>query len=250
MSDERTDVEDIDDADVPGDPGSDDESATAADSDNRKRDSNLVYAALAAGALVLAILLLIVWLSSRGDGGTELPLCLDITADAAADAVLAGSVDSVDVLIDQSQPLDGLTAVQLKIANGECRRMPEGADNRSELYQLLGVVALYNEAGEQQVDVRYLRQEVPEPLLNTSTPEPTATIEPTATSTASPTAESTATSSPEPTMTPEPEPSPTPAASAQTASASPVPPASPVASPHASPVASPAPVGPSASPEP
>ncbi|MCC6945782.1 MAG: hypothetical protein IT335_14475, partial [Thermomicrobiales bacterium] len=194
-----------------------------------------------------------VWLSSRNDGGGRLPLCLDITAERAAEAVLAGEVEQVDVLLDQEDPLKGLTAIQLQLADGECRRLPEGADNRDGLYQLLGAVSLYNAAGGgQRIDVDYLRQEVPAGLLGTSTPEPSPTAEPSATAEPSPTAEPSATVAPSatssPTSTPTTaatattttRPEPTPATGESSPAASPAA-ASPMASPVGSPVASPLP---------
>ncbi|MBX3071986.1 MAG: hypothetical protein KF883_15885 [Thermomicrobiales bacterium] len=207
--------------------------------------SHLVKAALAAGAVVLALLLLIVWLSSRNDSGGRLPLCLDITAERAAEAVLAGEVEQVDVLLDQEDPLKGLTAIQLQLADGECRRLPEGADNRDGLYQLLGAVSLYNAAGGgQRIDVDYLRQEVPTGLLSTSTPERSPTAEPSPTTEPSATVAPSATSSPTSTpteaatatTTTRPDPTATTAESSPAASPAA---ASPMASPVGSPVASP-----------
>jgi hypothetical protein len=175
------------------------EETTDEEEQNRPRRPTLVYGALAAGAAVLVLLLFIVWFSSRDDGGDEPQLCLDITADGATDAILAGEVERIDVLIDSNQPLQGLTAIQLRMETGECRRLPEGADQRPGLYQLLGVVSLYNEESDQRVDVNYLRQEVPSHLLNTSTPTPSITPAVTETATASPT--DTSTRTPLPTRT-------------------------------------------------
>ena len=216
------------------------------DETERSRGPNLVYGALGAGAVVLGVLLLIVWLSSRDDGGTNLPLCLDIAAAAASEAILDGQVETIDVLVDQEEPLKGLTAIQLQMTDGECRRLPEGADNREDLYVILGVVALFNEAGPQQVDVRYLRESVPEPLMNTSTPEPTETLQPSVTAEATLTPEVTSTPSSEPTRTPTIAPSPessppVPDASPETSPVSASPVAAASASPEASPQASPSP---------
>ncbi len=218
------------------------DSDQAGDKTRDRRSQNLVYIALGAGGVVLAVLLLIVWLSSRDDEGGEVPLCLDISPQNAQTAILDGNVAEVDVLLDQREPLNGLTAVQLRMTDGDCRRLPEGADNRDGLFQILGVVSLYNTAGEQRIEVRYQRQDVPAALLSTSTPEPTATTErsptpePTATSerTQTATAEPTATSIGSPTPLPSPEASPVPVQ------------ASPVASPAGgSPVASPIAASPS-----
>jgi hypothetical protein len=200
-----------------------------------QRRPTLVYAALAAGAAVLAVLLLIVWLSSRDDDGGEQPLCLDTGIEDAQRAVLNGDVERIDVLVDSETPLNGLTAIQVHLMDGECRRLPEGADNRSLLYQLLGVVTLYNEEGPQRVEVEYQRQDVPASLLQRSTPTPSATVQPTPTLpvTETPTVEATATptATPAPTEAPSPQPSPSVAASPSPMDGPPVP--SPVASPWA-----------------
>ena len=190
--------------------------------------------------MVLGILLLIVWFSSRDDGGGNLPLCLDIAATAASEAVLDGQVETIDVLIDQEEPLEGLTAIQLQMTDGECRRLPEGADNREDLFTILGVVALFNEAGPQQVDVRYLRGKRTRAAHETPTPEPTETPQPSVTAEATQTPEVTATPKSEPTMTPTVSPSPEPSPAVNDASPQPSPVgASPVAAASASPEASP-----------
>jgi hypothetical protein len=136
----------------------------------------LVYAALAAGALVLLILLMIVWLSTN-DGDGDQPLCLDLSVDDAQSAILSGKVKRADVLLDEDQPMHGLTAIQLELEEGECRKLPEGADNRNALYQILGLIELYNQEGEGNVRVEYLRQQVPPELLWTATSTPTQAIQ-------------------------------------------------------------------------
>jgi hypothetical protein len=136
----------------------------------------LVYAALVAGALVLLILLMIVWLSTN-DGDGEQPLCLDVSVKDAESAILAGNVKRADVLLDQDQPMHGLTAIQLELEEGECRKLPEGADNRNALYQILGLIELYNQEGEGNVRVEYLRQQVPPELLWTATSTPTQVVQ-------------------------------------------------------------------------
>jgi hypothetical protein len=224
------------------------ESASPESPDGPKRPT-LVYAALAAGAAVLVILLLIVWLSSRDDDGGDQPLCLDIAVNDASEEILSGGVERIDVLVDGDQPLDGLTAIQLRMENGECRRLPEGADSRDQLYQILGVTSLYNEEGENRVDVNWMRQDVPAALLATSTPIPSETPVPTETSVPTETPAPTQTATPR--MSPEPaSPQPSPFATgtsavtavpAATTAASPVPPGSPTA---ASPVPSPEPPSP------
>lgn len=210
-----------------------------AEGSNDRRGTQLVYVALGAGAVVLAILLLIVWLSSRDDDSGQLPLCLDITAPRAIDAVLAGNVEQIDVLLDQHEPLNGLTAIQLQMVDGDCRRLPEGADNRQDLFQLLGAAELYNEAGERRIDIRYLRQDVPAALMRTSTPVRTPTIEPSPTDLPTMTPAPSRTPTIPPTLTPTPAPSPTATFEPTVTPVSASPQSSPLASPVASPASSP-----------
>lgn len=161
----------------------------------------LIYGTLLGGALALLLLLMVVWLSTRNDG-SKVKLCLDTTVADAQTAILDGSVRRVDVLLDDETPVEGLTAIQLELEGGECRKLPEGADNRDQLLQVLGLVELYNQQGEGNIRVEYQRESVPPNLLVTSTPIPTLTSIP-PTRVASPV-----------TGTPKPiEPSPTPAPS-------------------------------------
>lgn len=134
----------------------------------------LIYGTLIGGALALLFLLMVVWLSTR-DSGSKVNLCLDTTVAEAQSAILDGGVRRADVLIDAEQPMQGLTAIQLQLENGECRKLPEGADNRGQLLQVLGLIELYNQEGDGNVRVEYQREAVPVNLLMTSTPIPTIT---------------------------------------------------------------------------
>lgn len=134
----------------------------------------LIYGTLIGGALALLFLLMVVWLSTR-DSGSKVNLCLDTTVAEAQSAILDGGVRRADVLIDAEQPMQGLTAIQLQLENGECRKLPEGADNRGQLLQVLGLIELYNQEGDGNVRVEYQREAVPVNLLMTSTPIPTLT---------------------------------------------------------------------------
>lgn len=170
----------------------------------------LIYGTLIAGALTLLMLLLIVWLSTRDDG-TTVQLCLDTSVTQAQSEIIAGNVRRIDVLLDDAQPVEGLTAIQLQLADGECRKLPEGADNRPGLLQVLGLVELYNQQGDGNIRVEYQRETIPVELLRTSTPVPTATpqVTPTAASPIPaspvvPTPTRTPTSTPSPTVTPQP----------------------------------------------
>lgn len=134
----------------------------------------LIYGTLIAGAVVLLLLLMIVWLSTRNNG-SPVNLCLDTTVTQAQLAIIDGGVRRVDILIDAEQPMEGLTAIQLGLEDGECRKLPEGADNRAELLQVLGLVELYNQEGDGNIDVQYQRETIPPNLLVTSTPITTET---------------------------------------------------------------------------
>jgi hypothetical protein len=174
----------------------------------------LIYGTLIAGAAVLLLLLMVVWLSTR-ESGSKVNLCLDANLSEAQTAILDGGVRRVDVLIDAEDPMQGLTAIQLELEDGECRKLPEGADNRGQLLQVLGLIELYNQEGDGNIRVEYQREDVPANLLLTSTPIPTIT--PTSTAPASPSAGTpvpvlgssptpspTAISTPSPTHTPSP----------------------------------------------
>ena len=134
----------------------------------------LIYGTLIAGAVVLLLLLMVVWLSTR-NSGSPVNLCLDTNVAEAQAAILEGGVRRADVLIDAEHPMQGLTAIQLELEDGECRKLPEGADNRGQLLQVLGLIELYNQEGDGNVRVEYQREEVPANLLLTSTPIPTIT---------------------------------------------------------------------------
>lgn len=134
----------------------------------------LIYGTLVAGALVLLLLLMIVWLSTRNNG-SQVVLCLDTSVAQAQQAILDGGVRRIDILIDDQQPMQGLTAIQLELEDGECRKLPEGADNRPGLLQILGLVELYNQEGDGNIRVEYQREAIPVNLLSTSTPIPSET---------------------------------------------------------------------------
>ncbi len=131
----------------------------------------LIYGTLIAGAVVLLLLLMVVWLSTR-NSGSPVNLCLDTNVAEAQAAILEGGVRRADVLIDAEQPMQGLTAIQLELEDGECRKLPEGADNRGQLLQVLGLIELYNQEGDGNVRVEYQREEVPANLLAHLHPHP------------------------------------------------------------------------------
>jgi hypothetical protein len=176
----------------------------------------LIYGTLISGAVVLLLLLMIVWLSTR-DNGSPVNLCLDTTVPEAQTAILEGGVRRADVLIDAEQPMQGLTKIQIELQDGECRTLPEGADNRGQLLQVLGLIELYNQEGDGNIRVEYQREDVPPQLLVTSTAIPTLSPTRQASPLAgtplpvlgrSPTPSPTATAMPSPTRTPSATPTP------------------------------------------
>jgi hypothetical protein len=189
----------------------------------------MVYLVLFAGAAVLLILLIIVWISATGDGEDQPPPCFDITADEAKSSILGGSVERVEIFLDRQRPELGPSVIRLQLTDGTCRELPKGADNVNQAYLIVGFVEVYNNTHEERVRISYRRTDVLPEFLVTSTP--TATIAPTATETmiptATPTLEPTATEAPAtpeaseiPTNTPTVEPTAT--ATATVGAASPV----------------------------
>lgn len=191
----------------------------------------LIYGTLMAGAMVLLLLLMIVWLSTR-NSGSPVNLCLDTTVTEAQQTIIDGGVRRVDILIDAEKPMEGLTAIQLGLEDGECRKLPEGADNRAALLQVLGLVELYNQEGDGNITVQYQRETIPPNLLVTSTSivtetPPTREASPlvgtpipvvgTATATSTATAAPTHTPTPPPTKTGTPRPTKTPVPASPTA---------------------------------
>ncbi len=151
-----------------------DESAFSAVQRRLEGKPVLIYGTLIAGAVALLMLLMIVWLSTRNDG-SQVTLCLDTSVNDAQQAIIDGGVRRIDVLIDAEQPMEGLTAIQLELDDGECRKLHEGADNRAALLQILGLVELYNQEGDGNVRVEYQRETIPPNLLLTSTSIPSET---------------------------------------------------------------------------
>ena len=141
----------------------------------------MVYLVLFAGAGALLVLLMVVWISATGGGDEETPICLDITSADAQTAILAGEVQRVDIVVDRENPESGPTAVQLEMTDKSCRRLPTGADNSNDAYQVIGVVYVYNSTGDQRIRIHTKREDVPAEFLVTSTPIPTetATLAPT-----------------------------------------------------------------------
>lgn len=231
-----------------------------------------VYGILLAGVGVLAILLLIVYLTGRDDGsGRDAPVCLDIDQQEARRVIASGELARMTVLTEQDRPELGPVAVSLGLNDQSCRELPQGIGGQTDLNEIIGIVTVYNEvmAGEQRVQINWRAQSnIPAALLSSPTPTPTPTvtavptetvtvtetsIPPTATAVpptetaASPTVTSLpATATPTP---PRPTRTPAPPATLPVAAASPIP-TTPTPAPIIEPAGSPAPAGSSASPAP
>lgn len=137
----------------------------------------MVYIVLFAGAATLLLLLAVVWISATNNDGDEAEICTEIAPGEAEAAVLDGQVRRIRVLVDQDQPVDTLTLIELEFMDDACRRTPQGADTRPELFRVLGAVELYNHFNDEAgVKITYTQQDIQRELLATSTPVPTETL--------------------------------------------------------------------------
>lgn len=185
MQDGNGDAENgLPDADVNG-PGAEPE--YPADRLRRRLETKLggrplmVYLVLFAGAAVLLILLVIVWISATGESGNEQPPCFDITLDEAHQAIVAGDVERIEIFVDRQHPEVGPSVIRLDLTDHTCRELPKGADNAAAAYTIVGIVDVYNNTHEERVRVTYRRTDVLPEFLVTSTPTPTETPLPTET---------------------------------------------------------------------
>lgn len=173
-----------------------------------------MYGVLIAGIGVLAILLGILIVTTRGDEPPPMT-CLPVTLGEGEALVRGGQVGHISVLTERGKPETGPLAVTLDLDNGSCRELPKGVAGQSDLYQAVGVVTVHNQTQPADNRVRIVWEEqadIPPPLLATNTPTPLPTATPLPTPTPEPPtptpAPPTATSAP-PTPTPAP-PTPTP----------------------------------------
>ncbi|MDQ2682028.1 MAG: hypothetical protein M3Y37_00735, partial [Chloroflexota bacterium] len=159
-----------------------------------------VYLVLFAGAATLMLLLGIVWFSATGDGDEDELICTEIAPKDARAAVLAGQIERVNILVDQDDPINTLTGVQLRFTDGTCRQTPQGFAVRDDLLGVIGAVDLYNNYADGSISTHYRSQDIQTELLASSTP--TVTVGPTETLTPTPTATRPPTSTATPTVTP------------------------------------------------
>jgi hypothetical protein len=160
--------------------------------------SSFVYLVVGLVAVTLTVLLAIIYFSASERERTSPPICTDITEARAQRAVLAGEVERLTVVYDES-PLTptseryGPVLAKLDYVDGSCSNLPQGVVNQEVVYTIAGVIAFYNENTDgQKVEILYQKSGQLDDelfLLPTATPTLTPTPEPTATlaSTPSPT---------------------------------------------------------------
>lgn len=138
-----------------------------------------VYLVLFAGAATLLLLLAVVWISATGDSERENLFCTYISPQDARAAVLAGQIERVHILVNNEQPTETLTGIELRYNDQTCRQTAQGAEIREQLFSIIGAVGLFNNFSDTTIDVRYQEQEIQPELLVTASP----TVPPTETPT-------------------------------------------------------------------
>lgn len=143
-----------------------------------------VYIVLAVGVVSLLVLLLVVYFSADRSVPRQ-PICSAVSVADARQAVLEGRVDRVTIAYDDTitEPTTmnwGPVLGQVWFSDGQCGILPEGVRNQQGIYDMLGVIRVYNDITERsQVDVNYDRTTQLQPQLFASpTPPPTPTTSP------------------------------------------------------------------------
>ncbi len=138
-----------------------------------------VYGILLAGAAVLALLLVVVVLTSRPDRSPRPQGCLDVDLADAERSIRDGRVSRIDVLTDRNDVAIGPVLVTLDPVAGDdsCRQLPQGVAAQPDLYRLIGYAATYNQTrpGEARIEMTWRTGVIPPRLLATATPTPTVT---------------------------------------------------------------------------
>jgi len=134
-----------------------------------------VYLVLFAGAATLLLLLAVVWISATGGGDSEEVICTEVQPADARAAVLGGQIERINILVDKDDPIQSLTGIQLRYADGTCRQTPQGAGVRDELLGIIGAVDLYNNYSDSSIRKHYQSQEIESELLATTTPTASST---------------------------------------------------------------------------
>lgn len=139
-----------------------------------------VYGVLAAGVLVLVVLLAIIWITATGGNGDDAAdtQCFEITVEEAQVTIERGEVAQVRITTAQEGPELPIAAL-LELTDQSCRYLPEGAANRNGMLLVLGAADFFNRnrSADERIRIRYLEQaNVPPEVLATATP--TATVGP------------------------------------------------------------------------
>lgn len=148
------------------------------DTENEGRPKS-VYIILMAGVAALLVLLLVVYLSSDRSIPDQ-PICSMVSLDQAQDAVKEGRIRGVTIAYDDtaeppSADTWGPVLIRLSYTDGQCANLPQGITQQDRLYQLVGVIQIYNDITEnQKVEIKYDRSTtLDETLFQTPTPVPT-----------------------------------------------------------------------------
>lgn len=143
-----------------------------------------VYAILGLGVVTLLVLLGIIYFSSDDRDRPERPICTNITAAEAEQAIYNDEVERLTVNYDEtgdpkSGDRYGPVVASLSYRNGQCANLPQGVQGVDAVYQVLGVIAFYNDTTENaQVEVvKEHNDALAESLYWTPTPLPTETPE-------------------------------------------------------------------------
>lgn len=160
-----------------------------------------VYVILFGGVAALVALLVVVYLSSDRSIPDQ-PICSSVSVDQAQFAVREGRVRGITVAYDDtveppSAPTWGPVLVRVSYTDGQCAILPQGITQQDRIFQLIGVITIYNDTTEnQKVEITYDHSTELDPMLfatptplPTQEPEPTPTPETTATPDASPTSQ-------------------------------------------------------------
>jgi hypothetical protein len=157
-----------------------------------------VYGILAVGVAALLILLLVIYLTASDRGDPDQPICTAISPEQASLAVRSGRAEQLTIAYDDEieTPTSerwGPVLARLDYTDGQCANLPQGIANQADVYQIVGVINVYNEITENtQVQIVYERSSALNAgLFVMPTPEPTATVPPPMTVVVTPTPEPT-----------------------------------------------------------
>lgn len=159
------------------------------DEDGRPKS---VYIILFGGVALLAVLLIVVYLSSDRSIPDQ-PICSTVTIEQAQTAVLEGRIRGITVAYDDTvEPPSawnwGPVLMRISYTDGQCAILPQGIERQDGLYQVIGAITVYNDITEnQKIEIKYDHSTALDPMLfATPTAMPTNTPEPSPTPTETP----------------------------------------------------------------